>query len=408
MSTSAPQGPGCRRATGETCRSAAGRAVTGTRRSVGRHVTGRRRPRRVILFILSASAASELAIGVARPGGCDACEIRLTRKARLGSAADSSEPSRFLWVTPLRQGGYVVAPTVGWSQLLFYDANGRMLRLFGRQGPGPGEFGVIGGAVQASRDSIYVIERAPRRVSVFDRDMNYARMFRLPGDVAGGVAVRTDGSLVVPHLIRTPELLGIPVHIYAADGARTASFGADGRDYSPETASSYLRRVGLAHDGTIWVAHVTRYRLEQWSVDGRLLRSIERNPDWFEPWDGPFPQPDQVRPPTRISAIWPVDERHVAVMLLVPDPHWRQLRPEPRDRIERSGESGFPSWTEYRQLYDTLVEVLDVGRGTVVARRQMDGMFSPTTVPMVMYAQRDTPDGTWQADVWQVALTSRR
>ena len=339
---------------------------------------------------------------------CDSCAIHLVHRARLGSAADSTEPHRFLWITPLRRGGYIVAPSIDRARLLFYDSQGRMVRVFGHPGPGPGEFGVIGGAVQGRGDSIFVFERAPRRVSVFDQAMQYARMFRLPDDVSGGVAVRADGALVVPHVIRTPELSAIPVHVYAPDGARLASFGADGHEYSPAAATRFLRRVGVANDGSIWVAHVTRYRLEQWSADGRLLRSIERRPDWFEPWDGPFPQPAQVRPPAQISAIWPVDERHVAVVLLVPDAHWRQLRPEPKDRIERPGQNGFPSWTEYRQLYDTVVEVLDIRSGTVVARRRMDGMFTPTTVPMVMYARRDTPDGTWQADVWQLAIGPAR
>ncbi len=68
-----------------------------------------------------------------------------------------------------------------WSgEIRFYDDAGTFLGAFGREGQGPGEFGQLAWVRPFRVDSIFTWDQRGRRVSVFDRDGNFARSLTFP------------------------------------------------------------------------------------------------------------------------------------------------------------------------------------------------------------------------------------
>lgn len=72
----------------------------------------------------------------------------------------------------LVDGRYLVA-SEGTNDIRLYDQGGRLIRRAGREGDGPGEFRSVSSLAVA--DSIYVYDRALRRVTVYDTALNFAR-----------------------------------------------------------------------------------------------------------------------------------------------------------------------------------------------------------------------------------------
>lgn len=72
----------------------------------------------------------------------------------------------------LVDGTYLVASD-GTKDIRLYDQGGRLIQRTGREGGGPGEFRSVSSLEVA--DSIYVYDRALRRVTVYDLALNFAR-----------------------------------------------------------------------------------------------------------------------------------------------------------------------------------------------------------------------------------------
>jgi hypothetical protein len=127
--------------------------------------------------------------------------------------------------------------------------------------------------------------------------------------------------------------------------------------------------------------------------------------DWFTPYDSVLSVTPAVPPQPLVVSIWEDDDGRVWVFGLAPDPHWRAGLGEPRlsegqryHPIERAGE-----------VYDGVIEVVDVGQGRAVAERRLDdvGWGMLLVEPGLVASRRESEDGWWFVDVWQVELAPR-
>jgi hypothetical protein len=82
--------------------------------------------------------------------------------------------------TRLADGTIVVGDASG-TALKFFDVEGRLTRTVGRQGEAPGEFQYLGWVKRCARDSLFVFDVFPRRISVFSASGGFVRRFDLPG-----------------------------------------------------------------------------------------------------------------------------------------------------------------------------------------------------------------------------------
>lgn len=165
-------------------------------------------------------------------------------------------------LTVLGDGRIVVCDT-HYHRVVYFDAEGRLLKSFGRRGTGPGEFGYPVGITRDARENLYVCEYGGHdRVQKFTREGAYLLEFGSfgtgPGQFQrpGGLAWRAGKVYVADAvnnrvLIFTDEgrfegLLGPPGKPLVFDLPYDLAFCSDGSLYIIEYGAGRLSRVSLA------------------------------------------------------------------------------------------------------------------------------------------------------------------
>jgi hypothetical protein len=95
--------------------------------------------------------------------------------------------------------GALVVASSGTSELRYFSRNGDLMKIVGRKGDGPEEFGSLG-FVQDVRDSLWVYDLTHSRFAVLDREARFGRL--VPLHTWGGVwtqavGIFDDGSILL-------------------------------------------------------------------------------------------------------------------------------------------------------------------------------------------------------------------
>ena len=297
---------------------------------------------------------------------CEACEIVAVPVVTFGDAEGPGMLEVDYHVVQVdRQGRYFV--TGGLSPYFWvFDSSGNVSGRMGRSGEGPGEFSVVMGVTIDEADSVFVLDPMRARVSVYTPDQEFARTFSL--------SFRPDGPqlflgewLLVNTPFRAGDLVGRPFHVLDKSGRMTRSFGSVGDGNAP-TDDRYLRdgRVLARSDpASFWAARSNQYLIERWTLDGRLLETLHREPPWFQVW-WESPSDADTPPVPRITAIEQVGDT-LWVLTTVPGEMWRS-GVEPDGRFRRI--------TDSDAYFDSLVEAIDLNRGVVIASQRMPLRFT--------------------------------
>lgn len=104
---------------------------------------------------------------------------------RIPRVDDSTEPLLGNVYSGFVRGGRVFIANGANREVLEYDTAGMLLRRIGRSGRGPGEFMTIRWIAPLGPDSLLVLDRELRRVTVFDSAGAYVRSFNLTLPEAG-------------------------------------------------------------------------------------------------------------------------------------------------------------------------------------------------------------------------------
>ena len=312
---------------------------------------------------------------------CD-CRIELTRVISL---SDSLHPGLFAY-SPLvmrdsRGFWYATSNTDGLKQVGVFDQEGRLTKVIGRLGEGPGEFTLINHIVVGSGDSLYVYDHSQMRRSVFDPDHEFVRTDPIHAFMRQLVPL-SSGHMIVSSTVMTADRAGWPLHHIGADGSVLQTFAAD----------ALLEHSGIAMggEGVLWVAPRNAYELATYSASGARFeptnRLYRRQVEWFQPWterssDG------RPRPSMKQIAFGPEDPTLLWVLIDVADPEWAPLRRRP-------------------SFADGL-EVIDVKSGSVLATRRFGPTLSRLTFQGLIPALRiDNANNVWM-DVFTPTLHRR-
>jgi hypothetical protein len=240
---------------------------------------------------------------------------------------------------------------------------GEFLRLFAKKGDGPGELRGRPQILVDHWDSIHVRHAGGSRWSVFDPHFNYARI--LLGQVR---IIDPQRTLFTP----TGEAITafvwpgwpVPEHVYevvAREGGKVIrGFGTPG----PEEGQP-RRLLTRGSDSTFWAIPDHRYRAEEWTFSGILLRTVERHADWFDREDDSFwDSTKESALPTEIKGIH-FDEENgfLWTLVLVPDLSAPSFDPTRGYRT-----------SQFEDYFDLIVEVLDVESQKVLASWRADGL----------------------------------
>ena len=255
---------------------------------------------------------------------CRDCSLDVQELVRVGDpngpGAIGGDLLTFAWGAT---AGYllleVTSPTVK-----IFGVDGQFQRSIGRLGEGPGELTVAADAHEIAGE-VVILDVGSREWLFFSVVGEY-KGTKPFGFTAGKFAPVGNNRVVVFAIDRRPNVVGLPLHLVdLADGKPSLHFGADHADWV--ASAPYARSVRssvLNPPGTIWWGRLGSPAVEQWSLDGTLLRSIEGELPWFgqakEAWTS-YEDPQ----PSPLFAGLAVDPGLRLWMLTVmPDPKWNR------------------------------------------------------------------------------------
>lgn len=329
---------------------------------------------------------------------CEECEVTVEEVAVLGHPDDPAsvavDPSARCRLGQLSTGEFVSSGVIGGETVLVYDSAGRATRSLGRAGEGPGELGrdlrIIG-----SGDTLVVVDRRRRQVVRLDVLGNYLDSFRLDWPLwnsarlpNGHMVFSTEapfhdhrfrlvkvvdqhGNLIASHDRVSPELVDLMMP------------DMDGRRVAPAVSASY------------WTVIRWTYELHRWAAPGRRDLVIVRDAEWFRPnrprsVAGVEAWYDTEPPPRDVFHVRETNDGLLWTYSQVPDNRWRPGQDVP---------------SLHRSL-DTVVEVIDIANGSVVAQRRLDERLGAVCDGSdFMTTVREMPDGDTRTIVLRLALS---
>ena len=136
-----------------------------------------------LLFAVTCQMAS-LSQPSTRTLGAQSQAVPMLKERLRLSATGPNDEVLFSYVTDAIRlsSGVMVIADQRQATLSFFSAVGRHIKTVGRSGGGPGEFRWITWVGECARDSVFVVDRTQRRVSVYDKRGNVARAFTIPFD----------------------------------------------------------------------------------------------------------------------------------------------------------------------------------------------------------------------------------
>jgi hypothetical protein len=196
----------------------------------------------------------------------------------------------------------------------------------------------------------------------------------VPG--VGHDVLATGRGYVVQGTIPSPDRSGYLLHRFGPDQQLAESFA---RVVEPTSRyMTYAPRAAAARsNGNILVAERGRYRISEVDARDNVTRVYSRNAPWFEPWDEPRSgEPLSAPPRPTLADIAVDDEGLVWVLHYVASSQWRPVSRDVRDE-----------WVP-DDVYDSIIEVLDLDNRAVVASIRMPHLVSRFLAPGSGYALR--------------------
>ena len=259
--------------------------------------------------VLPAALLGQEVIRISSTPTCPKCRIELEHVVTFGgSPEDSVDVGRFLRRNS--RGEYLTRNPWAPHEVAVFSATGKLLKLFGRTGEGPGDYGRVDFLEIGRGDTLHVFDlRLRRRTLLAPGSRSVGRIAPLPvlpyleeeSLILGPQAyvLLPDGRYIV-----NAERGDSALHLVGVDGELVRSFGVGYREEElpPPPSKRHLsvlqrgeaaalRRVDVIYrqlaaggEGRIWAAYRNRYEIELWDTAGVRLRRLVRETEWFKPW----------------------------------------------------------------------------------------------------------------------------
>ena len=240
-----------------------------------------------------------------------------------------------------------------------YGPDGAFLQRISRRGSGPGEL-ENGHSLVVTGDGVFsILDRSQGKILTFDWNGELLHEIRPHGWFPfGSGTVHVGGPLAVHHAdIQTPDRVGYPLHLVNLEtGEAVGSFGSLTGEYDLFSGLNHV--IARGPDRSVWMAEKYAYKIEQWEPN-RILRSLRRKASWFP--EVPVPERSHgwgERPDPAIVGI-AADDSLLWVFIATADEQW-----------EKMGEN-----RDFDLFYDTMIEVIDWKRKSVIASERFDESF---------------------------------
>jgi hypothetical protein len=344
--------------------------------------------------------ATQPVISISGERVCASCTLAVERVATLGDA-DGPGIIESTVATAVRdsRGRYFVVESYG-VRIKVFDAAGKHIETLGRKGEGPGEFRGIGALRIGGGDTLLVFDQSLSRLSIFAPDLTFLKTTRLELPPFVGVVLLPAGQVVLASSVRTPERIGMPLHLISPDGRALRSFGSRTGAYRPDVPYFDERVIASGAPGRIWSAYRNQYVIEEWSAAGQPGRIIRRDLEWFPSSFTPG-APGSINtesaPQPRLQAIRTDAYGRIWVVILVADRNWRRS-------VERAAGDSHARVREFNDYYDSVIEILDPVRGELLYRARIDEALIDFVADDLISSVGSTPGGWPVVNVWRVRI----
>jgi len=362
--------------------------------------------RTVVCFALSLVLAGEV-VSQARheiPSEllCPACSIEASHVVTLYDPDGSTSPQLIASVAVDSEDRYYVTPLFSRGEVAVYDATGRLAKVVGRSGDGPGEFRLPVLVGVDGFDSVHVFE--PTRRSIFTPGAeSFSRLTNHHEVVVQQALTLRNGDDIVQN-VRALNLAE-PLHlIESTSGTVVRSFGAaEPEPIETRTPLGFYRQIAEGSAG-VWVARTNRYYVERWTRTGELALVLSRAVNWFKPWDGVWSHPYRFRPEPRLRAIWEDEQGRVWIVVQVAAIDWKAADVGARREYALHPDSLAAMGQTFVGPYDTIVEVLDPVAGRVIVSQRFPENFQGSVGRGRVREAKLAPDGDIQIVIWELSL----
>jgi hypothetical protein len=352
-----------------------------------------------VLTVAPAANAQQM-LRIRENAGPNQWHIQLTRTARL-EVPRTSRPFAFpTWVLRDRHGSYYVLDQLGPTPVRVFDSAGRLLREL------PREHALIAmSTVRALAltppDTLHVISGGD---AVFDRSGKLVRKHYIPREatVFRALGLPT-GTIVLQAIIRTSELFGYPFHLINADGVLDRSFGAARGAAFDGNPSRVLGTLAVAGRNRFWTSDQRQYRISLWTTDGTLVKALERDADWFRPWNSWNGRMDAAPPPPRLLSTWQDSRGRLLTLSAVAAADWK---PIPGRSLK--GEAPAPTAAEFDDANDSVLEIIDPNRGVVLASQRFPNALVAFVSDSLVAGRSVDPSNRIAIDIWSISLSPKR
>jgi hypothetical protein len=288
------------------------------------------------------------------------------------------------------------------TQIIVFDAAGKYVTTIGRKGAGPGEFGGVAAVHVSAGDTIHAYDFSNSRKSVFSPSLEFIRSvpMEVPPSFVSGLTL-PDGRAVINMTIATPARIGLPLHLFGVDGHIVRSFGSENGIARPDIENLTRRALSPATSTTVWSAHRSSYIIDLVDIrTGQITRRLVRRVGWFRPAaPQPVPVAEPQEPSPRINSIRQAPDGLLWVSIVVADARWRSS--------VRATEPGHFAIADNRLYLDTVIEIIDPERATLVATFRLDESPGDFIGPDLIQRADSLADGSPILRISRVGLQRR-
>jgi hypothetical protein len=312
-------------------------------------------------------------------------------------------------IAKLSDGRYVLTSGGEEDEFKVYASDGTFLQSVGGRGQGPGEFVDIV-ILRTYGDKLHVFDLVLRRHTVFSSDFSLIATSLLQFNPGMDAVVISDSLTVVNALIYRGDHRDYMLHAVDRSGEIVQSIARIPGGFSlPINDFAVLRSLERSSSGGIWALHRTRYRLEEWSLDGTLLRTLVRRAPWFPDNPEPGGEMEDTEGKRLPANLWPagVDVREdrsgrLWTLSLVPDRRW----PSGVSRVS-TGEGEYAMLVNRQLAQDTVVDVFDLETNTLFASARFDQRLWAFIGNDEIISSWYEEDGSSRVQVWRISLEQR-
>jgi hypothetical protein len=205
-----------------------------------------------------------------------------------------------------------------------------------------------------------------------------------------------DNGIAYARHTRTPDLIGLPLHVQSGNGS-VRSFGAvDSIPVLPQTDNHFQRLLAPGGSDWFWAHKMNEYAADAWTITGVNLRHIARDAPWFpsEPLRGPNPGPQPWFFSMRQDSAG-----YVRTLVAVPDPNAATVPNAPNRSY---------TVAEEHQRYNTVIEFMQPGGTRAVSRVIIDELLGGFATSDIAWSVRETAPGAIEILIWRVSLVQDR